>query len=141
MSELTIPYPPKWHFSRYKILGTNPKTNRKKAAHVFVLNGDEARAEEKSGLIDIYYIEKYKEDPTEAQLQYAEKLGIPYLKGFDKDDYSCLISLALGEYEYQEIPLEIAEEAEKQNYFISPLADLDCVRSFLKNKKYFFTTK
>lgn len=131
MADLMIPYP-KWHFTRYKIIGTNPKTNRKKTAHVFVLIDDVILAEEKSGLINICSTEKYMESPTEAQLQYANKLGIPCIKEFDKADYSCLISIALGDYKFKEIPIEIAGEAEKQNVFISPFADLDEIKRLIK---------
>lgn len=134
MSDLIIPYP-KWHFTRYKIMGTNPKTNRKKTAQVFVLNDNLKRAEEKSGLINIYYVRKYREDPTEAQLSYATSLGIPHLSEFDKADYSCLISIAREEYIFQEIPIEIAEQADNLNIFISPFSDLTCIKETLKNLK------
>lgn len=116
---------PDWEMVVYKVTGTNPETNRRKSKVVFVLGEDKEKAKEKSGLIDIFSVERCQpEPPSERQINYGNDLGIPYSSSYSKRDYSCLISYAANEDTYIPIDKEAARFAEENGIYLSQFASM-----------------
>lgn len=64
----------------YNVIGKNPETGRKKTRQVIRSeNASETEIEKASGLLPPYEISRVKDEaPTEAQIKYAQKLGITF---------------------------------------------------------------
>lgn len=114
--------PADWKMMQYKVSGKNPKTKRKKAIIIVSLNSDTSSIAKRSGLICVDAVSPYFNDPSKEQIEYASDLGVSINDEYSKEDYSSIISKALGQEPCDIVPLDVARFAERINVYLSSFA-------------------
>lgn len=115
--------------AEYKVVGKNPKTNRKKTVMVVgIIGEDKNNIAKRSGLLEPFEITQEIEPcPTEGQFKYANKLGIKFPNDATCNDASYMLTRAQDNKEIiqNKIPNELIEIAVyKLNVFIPRYAGI-----------------
>lgn len=131
-------YSPKrndWFMNKYKVTGTNSKTNRKKGNEVIIVGTDENKAIERSGLIDVISVEKIEPfEPSENQIRYGDSLGMEHKCYYSSADYSAILTIIENKLKFEYTPIELAEYAAHHNIYISSYCTFSSFLNILFDK-------
>lgn len=131
-----LPLRNEWFMTKYKVTGTNPKTNRKKGNEVVIVGDDENKAIERSGLINVISVEKIEPyEPTENQIKYGDRLGMEHKCSYSGADYSAILTMyecRIKKFEYT--PIELAEYATQYHVYISSYCTFSSFLNILFDK-------